>query len=218
MPPGVANPNAQKKPNLRRVFRGSALEEAVDEAAVEEVAEKEVKEEDTALSGLGMQLPHLPLQRTDHTAVSLGRHPMQPELLALVPEASDLCLTPTTQEHVDTILEAYSDNRPLLAESATGVDTGALVAFCAHQTRSPLKRVAMSSSLTVGDLLGKATFPGKDQNAEDGTPLGLFGFGLGLFAYTFYFGCRVFLDGVALASDAILQVCACVCLCVRARV
>ena len=35
------------------------------------------------------------------------------------------------------------------------------------QTRSSLKRVAMSPSLTIGELLGKATFLGKDQDAQD---------------------------------------------------
>ena len=45
---------------------------------------------------------------------------MHSELLALLPEAPYLCITPTTKGHVVTIVEAYSNNGPLLVESVMG--------------------------------------------------------------------------------------------------
>eukprot|EP00667_Euglena_gracilis_P000365 EG_transcript_365 len=132
------------------------------------------------------------------------------KLDSLVPEAPDLCTTPTTMAHVETILQAYADGRPLLIESATGVGKSTLMEYCAAKAKAPLKRFVMSATVTALDFLGKLTLADRPLAVDEkrgirGGQAGLFSFGLGPFAFAFYHGCWVFLDEFNLAPDAVLQ-------------
>ena len=127
-----------------------------------------------------------------------------PSPMAATPhsDSNRLCLTTSTRENIEMILESIDDPVPLLLEGATGVGKSAAILEAAKigfekklvENEIELIRFNMSSQITIEDLMGKPMLK-RDK----------FEFDLRPFSLAYKHGHWLLLDELNLAPDIVLQ-------------